>query len=224
MTTAEVAKDSEMSNTTMDQLLKQSAAMHHHLCPRQVLGVRMGMLAESWLHLDLPRLDKRLFVFMETDGCTADGVSVASGAWVGRRTMRMVDFGKVAATFVDTLSGAAVRIHPHPASRTRAVRAALDAPDRWNAQLLGYQRLPAEDLLIVEPVSLAVDLASLVSRDGARASCSVCGEEISNEREVISGDDVLCRACAGEAYYVRELPTLMVGEPARSHTAEALVR
>ena len=175
------------------------------------------------IDLDLPQRDKRLFVFMETDGCTADGVSVASGAWVGRRTMRMVDFGKVAATFVDTLNGAAVRIHPHPASRTRAVQAAPDAPDRWHAQLLGYQRLPEEDLLIVEPVSLVLDLASLVSRDGARASCSVCGEEISNEREVVSGEEVLCRACAGEAYCVREITAMTVGRPARSRMAEALL-
>lgn len=191
-----------MSNVAMNQLLKQSAAMHHHLCPRQVLGVRMGMLAGTRLNLDLPQRDKRLLVFMETDGCTADGVSVASGAWVGRRTMRMVDFGKVAATFFDTDNGAAVRIHPHPASRSRAIQAAPTAPDRWHAQLLGYQRLPDEDLLIVEMVSLAVDPMSLVSREGARSWCSACGEEISNEREVVSGDHVLCRACAGDAYYV----------------------
>jgi hypothetical protein len=29
----------------------------------------------------------------------------------------------------------------------------------------------------------------------------VCGEEIINEREVHRAGDVLCRGCAGEAYY-----------------------
>jgi len=184
----------------MDELLERSAEMHHHLCPRQVLGVRMGMLAGRWFDLDLPQADKRLFVFMETDGCTADGVSVATGAWVGRRTMRMVDFGKVAATFVDTQTGEAVRIHPHPDSRHRAITAAPEAPDRWHAQLAGYQRLQDHELLIAEPVELTVDLAKLISHDGARAICTRCGEEISNQRELERGGEVLCRACSGEAY------------------------
>jgi len=188
------------SNVTMDELLQQSAEMHHHLCPRQVLGVRMGMLAGRWLGLDLPQADKRLFVFMETDGCTSDGVAVATGAWVGRRTMRMVDFGKVAATFVDTESGEAVRIHPHPDSRHRAITAAPEASDRWYAQLVGYQRLPDHELLIAEPVELTVDLAELISHDGARAICTRCGEEISNQRELVRGGEVFCRACSGEAY------------------------
>ncbi|HSB89587.1 MAG TPA: formylmethanofuran dehydrogenase subunit E family protein, partial [Anaerolineales bacterium] len=103
----------------MERALQQSAAVHRHLCPRQVLGVRMGMFAGRWLGLDLPGSDKRLFVFMETDGCASDGVAVATGAWVGRRTMRIMDFGEVAATFVDTVSGHAVRIHPHADSRAR---------------------------------------------------------------------------------------------------------
>jgi len=197
---------------TMDELLQRSAEMHHHLCPRQVLGVRMGMLAGRWLDLDLPQADKRLFVFMETDGCTADGVAVAAGAWVGRRTMRMVDFGKVAATFVDTESGQAVRIHPHPESRQRAIAVAPEAPDRWHAQLAGYQRLQDHELLIAEPVELTVDLAGLISHDGARATCSLCGEEISNQRELVRDGEVLCRACAGEAYCT-SARGLRVGEP-----------
>jgi formylmethanofuran dehydrogenase subunit E len=43
-----------------------------------------------------------LLTILETDGCAADGVSAATGCWVGRRTLRVEDFGKVAATFVDT--------------------------------------------------------------------------------------------------------------------------
>jgi formylmethanofuran dehydrogenase subunit E len=200
-----------MSNVTMGALLAQTAARHHHLCPRQVLGVRMGMLAGALLGLDLPQSDKRLFAFMETDGCASDGVAVATGAWVGRRTMRMMDFGKVAATFVDTQSQAAVRIHPHPDSREKAIGAAREAADRWHAQLLGYQRLPDDELLVAESVTLTVDLAALIGRPGRRQVCSGCGEEIINQREIRQEDALLCRACAGESYYSSEpllfLPT-----------------
>ncbi|MEW5956125.1 MAG: FmdE family protein [Chloroflexota bacterium] len=74
------------------KLLQQSAALHHHLCPRQVLGVRIGLAGANALGLDAPRSDKRLLVLMETDGCGANGVSAATGCWVGRRTMRIFDY------------------------------------------------------------------------------------------------------------------------------------
>jgi formylmethanofuran dehydrogenase subunit E len=31
--------------------------------------------------------------------------------------------------------------------------------------------------------------------------CDRCGEEITNEREVLRDGETLCRACAGERYY-----------------------
>ncbi|HSB89503.1 MAG TPA: FmdE family protein [Anaerolineales bacterium] len=208
------------TKTAMERALQQSAAVHRHLCPRQVLGVRMGMFAGRWLGLDLPGSDKRLIVFMETDGCASDGVAVATGAWVGRRTMRIMDFGKVAATFVDTVSGHAVRIHPHADSRARAVAAAPEAPDRWHAQLLGYQRLPDDQLLVAEPVALTVDLAALISRPGVRSACSICGEEILNQRQVVRDGEAVCRACAGEAYYamaaLEPIPAALAADSAAS--------
>lgn len=185
----------------LPQLLSRTAALHHHLCPRQVLGVRMGVLAGRILNLELPQSDKRLFVFMETDGCAADGVSVATGCWVGRRTLRVLDFGKVAATFVDTGTGTAVRIHPHPAARQRAIALRPRAQSRWHAQLEAYQTMADQELLIAEPVCLEVDLDAIISQPGLRVTCQACGEDVINQREVRSGETVLCRACAGEAYY-----------------------
>ena len=87
---------------TLADLLAQSSVLHRHLCPRQVLGVRMGLLAAELLSLDLPQTDKRLLTIVETDGCFTTGLSVATNCWVGRRTLRVEDYGKVAATFVDT--------------------------------------------------------------------------------------------------------------------------
>lgn len=187
--------------TPIEELLRQSATLHHHLCPRQVLGVRIGLCGANALSLDAPRCDKRLVVFMETDGCGADGVSVASGCWVGRRTMRVFDYGKMAATFVDTLTGQAARVVPRPGIREAAWRYAPTAPDRWTAQLKGYQLLPEVELLLIQPVILTVDLDRLLSRPGLRAICEACGEEIMNGREVVHEEMTLCRTCAGESYY-----------------------
>jgi formylmethanofuran dehydrogenase subunit E len=185
----------------LQELLRRSAERHAHLCPRQVLGVRMGMMAGKCLNLQLPQTDKRLLTIAETDGCTLDGISVATGCWVGRRTLRVEDYGKVAATFIDTQTGNSIRIHPHPNSREAHVKYAPDAPDRWHAMLAAYQVMPDDQLFVVEQVQLTMRLEAILSRPEARARCEICGEEIFNEREVISNGRVLCRACAGEAYY-----------------------
>jgi formylmethanofuran dehydrogenase subunit E len=186
---------------TLNELLEQSAAMHQHLCPRQVLGVRMGLLAGAELDLNLPQNDKRLLTIVETDGCFADGIAVATGCTVGHRTLRVADYGKVAATFVDTKSGQTIRIAPRSDARSLAKACAPEARNRWEAQLLGYQRLPADDLFIIQDVQLTTPIATIVSRAGLKAVCETCGEEIINGRELVREGRVWCQACLGEAYY-----------------------
>ena len=160
----------------------------------------MGLYAGDVLDLEVPRThDKRLLVFSETDGCFADGVSVATGCWVGRRTLRVVDFGKTAAVFVDTDTGCAVRVRPHPAARERAARAAPQATSRWHAYLEGYATLPASALLLAEPVLLTTPVDAIVGQPGVRVECARCGEEIMNGREVRK---LVCAGCAGGAYYI----------------------
>lgn len=185
----------------LQTLLAQSAALHNHLCPRQVLGVQMGIYAGELLELDLPQRDKRLYALIETDGCFADGVAVASGCWLGRRTMRLLDYGKVAATFYDSLTERAVRLAPRPEIRERAVALLPQAESRWHAQLHAYQQLSRPELFNAQLVSLTLDMRALISRPGARVTCARCGEEILNEREVLLNGELVCRSCAGDAYY-----------------------
>lgn len=193
-----------MHDSTMQDLLNQSAALHGHLCPRQVLGVRMGMFAAELLEMELPQRNKRLLTIVETDGCFADGVAVSTGCWLGRRTLRCVDYGKVAATFIDTRTGTAVRVHPSVSCRAMASHYAPTAKSRWHAYLEGYRVMPAHELLVAEPVHLVKPVEDLVSRPGCRAVCDTCHEEILNEREIVLNGRVICQACAGEAYYTME--------------------
>lgn len=186
---------------TLDEFLAESAGLHRHLCPRQVLGVQMGRLAAELLDLDLPQSDKRLLTIVETDGCFTTGLSVATNCWVGRRTLRVEDYGKVAATFVDTQTGRAIRIAPNPTARQTAAAYAPTATNRWEAMLLGYQRMAFAELFTWRPVVLTTPVAELVSRAGHRAGCDRCGEEILNEREVVLGSLTLCRHCAYGGYY-----------------------
>lgn len=191
----------QLSTSSLDKILQTSAALHHHLCPRQVIGVRMGLYAGEILNLDLPQADKRLLTIIETDGCPSDGVAVATNCWVGRRTMHVEDYGKVAATFVDTKTGEAIRLVPRADVRCAARNFAPEAKNKWEAQLIGYQKMPSEMLFSVHHVQLRTPLEAIISHAGAKAICDVCGEEIRNEREVKRDGVTLCRSCAGESYY-----------------------
>jgi formylmethanofuran dehydrogenase subunit E len=55
----------------------------------------------------VPLPAKRLLTIIQTDSRFADGVSAATNGWAGTRMWRVNDFGKVAATFVDTQTGRA---------------------------------------------------------------------------------------------------------------------
>lgn len=191
-----------MVHKSLQELLDESAAQHSHLCPRQVIGVRMGMLAADQLDLDLPQTKKRLLVIVESDGCFADGVAAATGATVGHRTMRVEDFGKVAAVFVDTQVGKTIRIAPALDVRERAnAYAPPGETRRYFAQLHGYQIMPLDEMFFTEEVALRTPIEEIVSRPGVRVNCDSCGEEIINEREITREGMLFCRACAGQVYY-----------------------
>jgi hypothetical protein len=74
-------------------LLESSADAHGHLCPGQVVGVRMAMLGCRLIGLDEPRRHdqiKKLIVYVEMDRCTADAVAHVTGVKLGRRSLKFM--------------------------------------------------------------------------------------------------------------------------------------
>lgn len=193
----------------LQTLLEISASRHTHLCPRQVIGVRLGLAGAAALGIEVPQKKKRLLTIVETDGCFADGVEVATGCTVGHRTLRLEDYGKIAATFIDTKTGRAVRLAPRLDVRQKAYDYAPNQKKRYFAQLNGYQEMPIEELIFIEEVQLTTPIAEIVSRAGVRVNCDICGEEIINEREVCDDNRMLCKACCGFAYYQTLEPALV---------------
>jgi formylmethanofuran dehydrogenase subunit E len=185
----------------LQALLEMSEANHSHLCPRQVLGIRMGLAAASILGLEVPCHDKRLLVIVETDGCFVTGIQVATGCAVDHRTLRIEDYGKVAATFVHINTNHVIRIVPCKDIRERALRFAPHENRRYFAQLLGYQVMPIDELFTIQEVSLTPAAEILLSQPGKRTTCDRCGEEIINGREIHFNGIALCRGCLGMAYY-----------------------
>jgi formylmethanofuran dehydrogenase subunit E len=145
--------------------------------------------------------DKRLLTIMETDGCGLDGVAVATGCSVGKRTLRVVDHGKVAATLIDTHDGRSIRTSPSPRARAIAVNLNPQAESPWHAYLDAYRLMPDQDLITIREVVLTRTVSDILSKPEARVVCQICNEEIINEREIIQKNLILCRSCAGDRYY-----------------------
>ncbi|MBI2759132.1 MAG: TraR/DksA C4-type zinc finger protein [Chloroflexi bacterium] len=185
----------------LQPLLEKSSRGHSHLCPRQILGVRIGLTGMSAIGFDAPPAGKRLLLITETDGCFADGLSAATGCTVGHRTLRVEDYGKVAAVFVDVKTARAVRVAPVLDIRQRAYAYAPNESRHYFAQMQAYQIMPDHELLTITEVQLAAPIEAIVSRPGLRVDCDVCGEEIMNEREIQQDGLILCRACAHGGYY-----------------------
>lgn len=182
-------------------LLEKSMQDHDHLCPRQILGVRIGLAGMKTLGFTEPPKKKQLLAISETDGCFVDGVIAATSCTVGHRTLRVEDYGKVAVTFVDTKTGRAVRVAPRLDIRERASAFVPEEQRHYFAQMQAYQIMPDEEMLVIQEVVLNTPIEQIVSRPGVRVNCAVCGEEIMNERESHQGDLILCRSCAEGGYY-----------------------
>ena len=197
-----------INQSLLSNILEESAAMHKHLCPRQVLGARIGLrglralgLLDTTANSRYENGRKKLLTIVETDGCGLDGIAVATDCHVGRRTLRVMDYGKMAATLIDVERKTAVRVSPQPNIRQLAREYAPDARSRWHTFLEAYHIIPDDDLLRVENVTLTKTLEEILSKPRVRIDCADCGEEIVNEREVMINGRFLCLPCAGTTYY-----------------------
>ncbi len=189
---------------TLEEYLALAAEAHGHMCPGQVLGVRMAMLGLRALGVDDPaRYRKRLITFVEIDRCATDAVSLVTGCRLGKRSLKFVDFGKVAATFVDLETEQAVRVVARDDSRERAKKMFPELGDASRGQLEAYKALPDEELFTLQRVRVRLGPQELPGRPRSRVTCEACGEGVNDGRERRVQGRIVCRSCAGENYYER---------------------
>jgi len=183
------------------ELLDETAALHGHMCPGQVLGVRLAMIGCREVGIEEPDKSKNLLVYVEIDRCATDAIQAATGCKLGKRTLKFVDYGKVAATFLNSDTGDAVRVVARDDSRDAVADYAPPNLDKSAAQLHAYKLMPEEALFTVTPVRVEVPEADLPGPPTSRVPCDQCGEGVNDHREVRVGGRTLCKACAHGAYY-----------------------
>ena len=187
---------------SLQEYLLLAAQDHGHLCPGQVLGVRMAMLGLRKLGIDEPvQQRKRLLTFVEIDRCATDAVSLVTGCRLGKRSLKLLDYGKLAATFVDLEAHRAVRVAARDDARAKARGMFPELADPRQQQLEAYKVMDDADLFAVHWVKVKLKPEDMPGRPRSRVSCEQCGEGVNDGRERRVEGRVLCRSCAGESYF-----------------------
>ena len=196
----------------LDELLHQAELAHGHLCAGQILGVRMAMLAMRQLGIRDPRKKtladgtlnpdrKRPVVVVEIDRCATDAISVVTGARVGKRALKLRDWGKMAATFIDldakldAESYKALRVVALESSKQRA-RELYPSLDKNAQQMRAYRELPDDELFSTQWVRVALPPSEFPGYKGERLTCARCGEGINFDRFIERNGERLCIPCA----------------------------
>ncbi len=188
---------------SFDTLLDISTKIHGHICAGQVIGVRMSMLALELIGIDDPKGGdrKKLYVLVEIDRCATDAIQSVTGCSLGKRSMRWVDFGIMAATFVNLETGKAVRITAREESRELSKKYCPEIENKYQRQLAAYKVMPQEELFAIQEVRVDLPECDMPGRPMRRVQCAQCGDWVQDCREVEENGKILCRACAGGRYY-----------------------
>ncbi len=195
-------------NDGFQRLLDEAVRFHGHLCGGQVLGVRMAMAGLRELDIKDPRgkEGKDLVIFVEIDRCATDAIIAVTGRTPGKRSIKIMDYGKMAATFIDTRTGRALRVSVRADSIEKVQQIAqtyIPQKDEEQANLAALMAISEEDLVRIQQVSVKLMPQDLPGKPLDKVLCQRCGETVMDMRQVSLDGEVLCKPCAqGNDYYI----------------------
>ena len=175
-----------------EYFVKKVNDFHGHICTGIVLGTRMTLAAMRYLDIDPRGAKKNLIAYTEIDRCMTDAVMIITGCSLGRRSLKLVDYGKFAMTLINQGTGKSVRAtvienfsRKEDMEETKRIIAAI----------------PDERLIKLQDVQVTITKYDMPGFPLKTAVCSVCGEQIMDGREMDRKGTVLCRGCADGTYY-----------------------
>lgn len=180
-----------------DTCLAQAAAIHGDVCAGLTIGTRMAIAGLKAIGIEDPKGKdrKNTIVFVEIDRCATDAIMAITGCQPGKRTMKIYDYGKMAATFYNLATGKAVRI-------TVKEKDKQAEPSEPEARLKLYATISDAELLEIREVDLSLSRQDMPGMPVRVVTCDVCGERVMDMREVVQNGKTMCRPCAtGTRYY-----------------------
>ncbi|MBP1625648.1 MAG: hypothetical protein H6Q00_123 [Holophagaceae bacterium] len=185
----------DIHSVGFEKHLEEAEAFHGHLCGGIVSGVRMALRGLKEIGIRDPKGEdrKNLIVIVEIDRCATDAITSVTGCRPGKRSMKIKDFGKMAATFINLESGQAVRLaskgrkdSEQAGSLEDAIKAASD-----------------EELFWIQHGSAPLGAGDLPGRPVRRVVCARCGEAVMDMRDLFVNGESLCQPCAeGGGYFI----------------------
>ena len=183
--------EKEICMRTFMEDLQEATEYHGHLCGGQILGVRMARAGLGALGIDDPKAFRDLVVYVECDRCLTDAIGTVTNCKLGKRNLKWMDYGKSAATFLNTQTGKAVRVRT---TRYFAAPEGADLVEFFNA-------IPDEEMFEFTAVKVHYRPEDLPGKPLDRMTCPACKEEVTDGRQVVRDGTALCKACAEGAYY-----------------------
>ncbi len=162
-----------------------------------MLGCRLIRLDDPSSHDQI----KKLIVYVEMDRCAADAVAHVTGAKLGRRSLKFMDYGIMAASFINLETGKSFRVVSTEEARDLAPVYAPEIPDKYPRQLEAYKRMPDSVLFRVQQVRVEMSEYDMPGPTRRKATCHRCGQMVRDQREVIQDGQILCKPCACGAYF-----------------------
>jgi formylmethanofuran dehydrogenase subunit E len=172
--------------------LKNAGDYHGHICAGILMGTKMTLAALKILGLNPAIKNKNLIVYAEIDRCMTDAVQVITGCSLGHRSLKFIDYGKFAATFVDQQTGRAVRV---------TVKESFDSSLGVEELTMIVAQIADEEMLDIREVQVHIPETDLPGSPKKKAYCEVCGERIMDNRDENRNGKVMCRGCANGRYY-----------------------
>ena len=172
--------------------LKKAGDYHGHVCAGIALGTKMSLAAMKALGLDPGIKNKNLIVYAEIDRCMTDAVQVVTGCSLGHRSLKHIDYGKFAATFINLDTGKSLRA---------SIKESFDSNGPIEEISRIIARTPDEEMVILQEVQIDIPENDLPGPPKKKSYCSICSERVMDGREVNREGKTLCRACANGKYY-----------------------
>ncbi len=189
---------------TFEDLLDESTRVHGHICAGQVIGVRMCLLALSLIGIDDPKGTdrKKLYVMVEIDRCATDAIQSVTGCSLGKRSMKWLDYGVMAATFINLDTTKAVRITALEEARDSSKKYCAEILDKYQRQLAAYKVMSEEELFRIQRVKVKIPDENLPGRPLKRVQCTRCLDWVQDKRDLFIEGEILCKQCADGRYYI----------------------
>lgn len=178
---------------TFREDLEKAVNFHGHICVGQVLGTRIARLGLQLFKIASPETYRDLIVYVEADRCLADAVSSVCHCNLGRRRLKWMDYGKMAATFYDIQTKRAYRIH----NSNRI------SPKKGEDIVVFFEQYSDEELFMVQEVEVDITEFDVPGKSKKSIWCESCHEKVLDNRHVEKNGKLLCKTCAGVASYYK---------------------